>query len=389
MVLGSEGAVYSQSLTKKQQSTETLTSPLLPTLPFDLIPEILSRLPVKFLLQFRCVCKSWNSLISDHKFANKHLRISTTTLVHTLTNSSDLPCKSILKSYPLDSIYTDVTISHITQHITQLEFPSNDSVNFIGSCNGILCLADFKIGLIRLWNPSIRKFKESPPLEKPQTFSQTMMYGFGHDPNTDHYKVVVILRARDSSGNLFHKNVDKPDVKVHTLGTNFWRSIQELPYDSLRFQQAGKSVSGTINWVVSKYLCRKSPCFIVSLNLRTESYQEVLLPDFGVVDTYSLHLGVLRNCLCMVSGDDVWVMTEYANIESWTKLFTISYMRDPSTYCVFIKAIHTFEDGQVLLKFSGDVKKLIIYNSRNGTSKPIEFENTSEVCVESLISPCL
>lgn len=53
-----------------------------------------------------------------------------------------------------------------------------------------------------------------------------MMHGFGHDPNTDHYKVVVILRARDSSGNLFHKNVYEPNVKVHTLGTNFWRSIQ-------------------------------------------------------------------------------------------------------------------------------------------------------------------
>lgn len=148
-------------------------------------------------------------------------------------------------------------------------------------------------------------------------------------------------------------------------------------------------MSGTINWVVSKYLCGKGPCFIVSLNLRTESYQEVLLPDFGVVDTYSLHLGVLRNCLCMVSGDDVWVMTEYANKESWTKLFTISYIRDPCAYCVFIKAIHTFEDGQMLLKFIGDVKKLIIYISINGTSKPIEFENASEVCVESLISPCL
>jgi len=201
--------------------------------------------------------------------------------------------------------------------------------------------------------------------------------------------MVVILRARDSNGNLFHKNVYTPDVKVHTLGTNFWRSIQELPYDSLRFQQSGKSVSGTINWVVSKYLCGKGPCFIVSLNLRTESYQEVLLPDFGVLDTYSLHLGVLQNCLCMVCGDDVWLMTEYANKDSWTKLFTISYMRDPSADCVFIKAIHSFEDGQVLLKFTGDVKKLIIYNSRNGTSKPIEFENTSEVCVESLISPCL
>ncbi|AET05109.2 F-box-like protein [Medicago truncatula] len=33
---------------------------LLPELPKELIDEILARLPVRSLLQFKCVCKSWN-----------------------------------------------------------------------------------------------------------------------------------------------------------------------------------------------------------------------------------------------------------------------------------------------------------------------------------------
>ncbi|XP_059624633.1 F-box/kelch-repeat protein At3g23880-like [Cornus florida] len=42
-------------------------------LPHDIIVQILSRLPVKSLLQFRCVCKSWCSLISDSHFVKTHL----------------------------------------------------------------------------------------------------------------------------------------------------------------------------------------------------------------------------------------------------------------------------------------------------------------------------
>ncbi|RHN69125.1 putative F-box domain-containing protein [Medicago truncatula] len=62
----------------KTLTSPSLYTPPLPTLPFDLVAEILCRLPVKLLLQLRCLCKSLNSLILDPKFAKKHLRMSTT-----------------------------------------------------------------------------------------------------------------------------------------------------------------------------------------------------------------------------------------------------------------------------------------------------------------------
>lgn len=46
--------------------------------PEDLIVEILSFLPVKSLLQFRCVSKSWKTLISDSTFVKLHLNRSST-----------------------------------------------------------------------------------------------------------------------------------------------------------------------------------------------------------------------------------------------------------------------------------------------------------------------
>jgi len=317
-------AVSSPSLTEETiartltLSLSNYTIPQLPTLPLDLISEILCRLPVKLLLQFRCVCKSWNSLLTDPIFAGKHLRLSTKLLVHTSAHSylSHLSYMYVLKFYPLDSVFTNVT----TNHITELEFPSDHYVYFAGSFNGIICLAIDYGGFVtvRLWNPSIRKFKELPSLEKQQNpYQVLMMYGFGYDAVSNDYKVVVVLKHTDNF-------VDSHELKVHTLGTNVWKSIQKFPFDYAARQPSGNFMHGTINWLVSYE--NKNPRFIVSLDLENESCKEIFLPAYyGVVDAYNyLQLGVLRDSLCIVIGHDVWVMKEHGNQDSWTKLFTIS-----------------------------------------------------------------
>jgi len=209
------------------------------------------------------------------------------------------------------------------------------------------------------------------------------MYGFGYDAVTNNYKVVVVLRGH---GDFFENNV----VKVHTLGTCFWKSIQKFPFVCDAWQRVGKCVSGTINWLVAKKYDEKIQHVIVSLDLGNESYKEVLLPpDYGAVDGYiDFHLGVLRDCLCMVFGQDVWVMKEYGNKDSWTKLFTISTSH--ANHADFA-VVNVFQGDQVLLMSIKDYTlKLIFYNFRNDNLefKLGVFEATEEVCVESLISPC-
>jgi len=70
------------ALLSSHDDDDSLHKPLLSTLPFDLIPEILCRLPVELLLQLRCICKSRNSLINDCKCAKEHLSLSTTDCLH-------------------------------------------------------------------------------------------------------------------------------------------------------------------------------------------------------------------------------------------------------------------------------------------------------------------
>jgi len=118
---GKDDAVSSPFPTKETISTKRRRRrKSLPILPFDLVSEILCRLPVKLLLQLRCVCKSWNSLISDSNFAKKHLRTSTPThLIHTLTDVVTIrdgviydsyEFKYVLKSYTFDSVLTNKNI---------------------------------------------------------------------------------------------------------------------------------------------------------------------------------------------------------------------------------------------------------------------------------------
>jgi len=56
-------------------------------------------------------------------------------------------------------------------------------------------------------------------------------------------------------------------------------------------------VSGTINWFANNKLSNQ--VIVVSLDLETESYRELLQPDYGVEDVVSPTLDVLMDCLCI------------------------------------------------------------------------------------------
>jgi len=364
-------------------STGTLTTS---ALPFDLIAEILCRLPVKLLLQLRCLCKSFNSLISDPKFAKKHLRMSNTRHRLMLSSNNRLD-ELVLFDSPMPSDFPTFTINQ-----TQLSYPDclkieYDSPLHARSCHGIICFTMYNgpgVGPPVLWNPSIRTFKILPPLDN-KPFSA---YSFGYDHCIDKYKIVAVSLVDD-----------REEVSVHTLGTDTWRRIPDFPYSG-PFCGYGIFVSGTINWLSLHEV--SSLCVIVSLDLEKESYQTLLLPDIENDPLTNLgDLGVLSDCLCIFifsSSDmffDVWVMKEYGNKNSWTRLYRVPYMEDQGL-CPYTKALYISEDEQLLMHFKeleSHKLKLFVYGSKDGTLEIPEIQNIGgwmdpEVYIESLISPC-
>ncbi|CAL5187297.1 unnamed protein product [Lathyrus oleraceus] len=357
---------------------------IIDSLDFGLKIEILSRLPVKLLLQLTCICKFLNSIIFNPNFVRKHLSLSTTRRLHLASYNSLFR----LNSYPLQSLFT-----HTITSFSQLPFPFyiNNVENFYYiacSCDGILCLADHYRYTVVLWNPSIRKFKKLPPFECPKYGRKLHLnHGFGYDPVSEHYKVVVLYHRHSTSSGIHE---DKTTVKVLTLGTHCWRTIPKFPFDAINIDGAGKCVSHTVNWLAytETYRVGRQP-FIVSLDLAKESFQKIFLPDHERRDGCNITLLVWKDCLGLISDHDVWVMKTYGVQESWIKLFSVSYLEDPEMSSILTKALYIFEDDKLLLELQEEKRrrKLIVYNPKNGSFKVTKFVRLPEVCVESLLSP--
>jgi F-box interacting protein len=251
-----------------------------------------------------------------------------------------------------------------------------------------------------LWNPSIRKSKILPSLTLNSEDPSLSAYSFGYDHFIHNYKIVAI--------SVFE---DKSEVYVHTLGTHDWRRIQDFPYFGPR--GPGIFVSGTVNWLMVEGFFNTSH-FIVSLDLKKETYQKLSQPD---LDNDSWTLGVSRDRLCIFSKSsrflDVWIMNEYGNKESWTKLYRVPHREDQGlcshkneTYMVdrclysYKNALYISKNDLLLMDFfeldewGGYTKiKLVVYHSKTGTLKIADIENFGhwidpQVYIESLISPC-
>ncbi|CAJ2677791.1 putative F-box protein At1g33530 [Trifolium pratense] len=139
-------------------TTDGLLHP--PFLPDELIFQILLCLPVKFLVQLKCVSKSWKTLISDPKFAKTHLR-SITSITHQRLFSSRLTGKlGKIISFAVKPMFENPS-----KPTDPVEFSMEHRFRILGSCNGLLCLFDTEGGYVKLWNPSIRyESKNSPTL---------------------------------------------------------------------------------------------------------------------------------------------------------------------------------------------------------------------------------
>ncbi|KAK6930062.1 F-box domain [Dillenia turbinata] len=359
---------------------EVHEEPVSTTLPEELIIEILSRLPAKSVLRFRCVCKSWKSLFSEPEFVQKHLHMSN-------SNTHFKNHKVILNCADYQFLLKSCCLYNVLNEPSEWAFPleyslkgTDYSIVVVGSCNGLVCIV-FEQIMAYIWNPSIRESKRLPDLGLEPEFRSISTYGFGFDHSHDDYKVVSVFSTVEG----FKR---KTEVTVYSLRSNSWKRIEDFPC-GFPTNETGKFLSGQLHFVAFDNVDLASPLLIVSLDLASEAYNVVPLPVYD--RDLELSLGVLGEHLCAIcnyhsSHADIWLMKEYNWSDSWIKLMTVEFS-DENLF-LYAKPLCLTKSDEILFDHGGafslyDLKKnLFRYLRVYGSHGCLE----SGLYVESLVS---
>ncbi|GFZ12766.1 hypothetical protein Acr_23g0011510 [Actinidia rufa] len=320
--------------------------------PDDVITNILSRLPVKSLMQFRFVVKSWRNLIRDPHFINMHISQASENKIGFLI----LKHQSDSGDEGYYSLHSDGTFA---EH-ARLESPFGESErNFeiLGSCNGLLLLSPeestFDHGM-SFWNPSIRKIKRIPNSYATSALSDScshVVLGFGVLPQINDYRVVRIL-YHEKFNPLSSPKVP-PVVEIYLLRTDSWRRIEVVISDFIINTVSKAFVNRCIHWVATRTRENQHDDFIMSFDMVSEVFREIKLPNCSLDDgALTGSLAVFRESLCLFArgseaGNEVWetwvLKEEYGSVGSWSKQFIIDNNQGFSWPLGFMK------HGEVLL----------------------------------------
>jgi F-box interacting protein len=300
--LGSVGSAMSQS---KQLSSEHL--------PYDVVFDILTRLPVKSLVRFRCVSKPWNSIITSPDFITTHMNrpksLSNDKGYLLYAPKSEDCFNFYAQNLCIDVCNSDRTLTHISTF--QLPF----SALMVGFCNGLFCLRNMDNKVLYLWNPSIRKFKMiSTPIDPFVPVAIGLAY---HSQNND-FKILKMSCFLESN---------TPHAEVYTLSTDSWRRVV-ISLGSIDFLSSS-FCNGALHFIASS----ESRQFILSFDFNDERFHEIMLPqnyDDDILELPIYRLAVFKGSLAFFVCDFgvdlvsdicyIWVMREYGVVESWTKI---------------------------------------------------------------------
>ncbi|KAL3745388.1 hypothetical protein ACJRO7_014487 [Eucalyptus globulus] len=316
--------------------------------PCNVVIEILAYLPARSLARFRCVSKSWRSLLSEKYFLTMWLNRSGTSLL-VVPLEWDIRDKCSL-------VFENVSIGR-----ENLRLPvGNDwvSLSVVGSSSdgALICLTGLsfvrrnasKLAVI-LWSPFTGEVKtlshhdyiychERPLCSESQAQGYSSgccvryhVHGFGYAPNARDYKIVRITYSRGVARRAV-ASIRPSNVEVYSLGRDKWTSLGRPNFTRTIRGNSRAFINGAAHWLAAP---REDAPYnsIVAFGMEEESFKQVMrLPRKRNISQYSLHsrgkatLAVSCGSLALIAFTvwdrevcGIWVMKEYGVASSWTK----------------------------------------------------------------------
>ncbi|XP_009609989.1 F-box protein At2g23160-like [Nicotiana tomentosiformis] len=203
----------------------------------DMIFEVLTWLPAKSLMRFRCVSKAWNSFIRhDPHFVKLHnARSQTRPLASRLLFEIGTRHREVVES--TSNFPTQLEGFSLQLARPRHYFDFNEITICSNHCNGLVCFYNRKDTQSYLYNVTTGEIKALPSsLRLPKGSGPTLFLGF--DQATERYKLLHVI---------FYTK--KPRIKILTLGTTSWRIIRGDQYPVSCCFHTCIFLNGVVYWI--------------------------------------------------------------------------------------------------------------------------------------------
>jgi hypothetical protein len=168
-------------------------------IPHELVSRILLLLPVKSLLRFTCVCKTWhNTITGDESFRRSHHRLQEPCMliVPHITADGGGPPRTTNTKVTIPGLYRWEKSQGTTVTLVQAmdSFLPEVTGHKFAHCDGLM-LMPMDGGTVRVLNPATRRVLTLPETEIPRRAMPRRRslfrgaLGLGHDPHSNTYKV--------------------------------------------------------------------------------------------------------------------------------------------------------------------------------------------------------
>ncbi|XP_026440617.1 putative F-box protein At3g10240 [Papaver somniferum] len=273
----------------------------------NIISNILSRLPVKTLMQFKCVAKSWCNLIEDPYFIDLY-RTKTSRQRLFVVVPRQRNFRQDFSFLIADVLYDGrgkkrmgkvaSTINDITN---KGPFPCSQ---VLGPVEGLICLISDSVHAACVFNISTREVtrwikstllstEEGTRRPRRNKSNSTSAYSFGYDPICKKHKVIckwVINKDDTAAYQLW---------EILTLGRHSaWRRMDQVPNCQFDTNAPSVYVNGFIYWYPLNFSRDLNVRFLLALCIGSEKFRRIRIPDSDQLNPY---LSFNNECLiCLV-----------------------------------------------------------------------------------------